>query len=156
MLADDVWHPSFVTTFSENGTLCIKYEIHASCHTKIVSVTCVPRQYCCKIYNKGSCKLIWNWSFTPQTWFSIDNYAKDGGPEEVWLLCSFYHEPLPTWVKQTLISLVFQVIRLLNYINRLWQAIWSWLVSMSSISYQIQMSVPQKTMVKTPGPPSLA
>ena len=27
---------------------------------------------------------------------SIDDYAKDGGPEEVYLLCSFYHEPLST------------------------------------------------------------
>ena len=24
----------------------------------------------------------------------IDNYAKDGGPGVVWLLCSFYHEHL--------------------------------------------------------------
>ena len=24
----------------------------------------------------------------------IDNYAKDGGPGVVWLLCSFYREPL--------------------------------------------------------------
>ena len=24
----------------------------------------------------------------------IDDYAKDGGPGEVWLLCSFYHDPL--------------------------------------------------------------
>ena len=24
----------------------------------------------------------------------INDYAKDGGPGEVWLLCSFYHEPL--------------------------------------------------------------
>ena len=25
---------------------------------------------------------------------ATDNYAKDGGPEEVWLLCSFYHDAL--------------------------------------------------------------
>ena len=24
----------------------------------------------------------------------MDDYAKDGGPGEVWLLCSFYHESL--------------------------------------------------------------
>ena len=24
----------------------------------------------------------------------IDDYAKDGGPGEVWLLCSFYHDSL--------------------------------------------------------------
>ena len=29
----------------------------------------------------------------------IDDYAKDGGPAEVWLLCSFYHEPLRTCIK---------------------------------------------------------
>ena len=30
---------------------------------------------------------------------SIDDNAKDGGPGEVWLLCSFYHEPLQTLIK---------------------------------------------------------
>ena len=29
----------------------------------------------------------------------MDDYAKDGGPGEVWRLCSFYHEPLRTWIK---------------------------------------------------------
>ena len=29
----------------------------------------------------------------------IDDYAKNGRPGEVWLLCSFYSEPLPTWIK---------------------------------------------------------
>ena len=29
----------------------------------------------------------------------IDDYTKDGGPGEVWLLCSFYHESLRTWIK---------------------------------------------------------
>ena len=29
----------------------------------------------------------------------IDDYAKDGGPEEVRLLYSFYHESLRTWIK---------------------------------------------------------
>ena len=28
-----------------------------------------------------------------------DDYAKDGGPVEVWLLCSFYQEPLHTSIK---------------------------------------------------------
>ena len=32
----------------------------------------------------------------------IDNYAKDGGPGEVRLLCSFYHESLRTWIKTIL------------------------------------------------------
>ena len=30
---------------------------------------------------------------------SIDDYAKKGGPGEVLLLCSFYHESLRTWIK---------------------------------------------------------
>ena len=29
----------------------------------------------------------------------IGDYAKDGASEEVWLLCSFNHEPLHTWIK---------------------------------------------------------
>ena len=29
----------------------------------------------------------------------IDDYAKDGGSEEVSLLRGFYHEPLQTWIK---------------------------------------------------------
>ena len=29
----------------------------------------------------------------------IDDYAKDGGPGKVWLLCSFYRESLRTWIK---------------------------------------------------------
>ena len=29
----------------------------------------------------------------------IGDYAKDGGSEEVWLLCSFNHEHLHTWIK---------------------------------------------------------
>ena len=28
-----------------------------------------------------------------------DEYAKDGRPGEAWLLCSFYHESLRTWIK---------------------------------------------------------
>ena len=28
--------------------------------------------------------------------FCKDDYAKDGGPEEIRLVCSFYHEPLHT------------------------------------------------------------
>ena len=30
--------------------------------------------------------------------FGIDNYAKDGGPSVVLLLCSFYHELLHTLI----------------------------------------------------------
>ena len=28
-----------------------------------------------------------------------DNYAEDGGQLEAWILCSFYHEHLRTWIK---------------------------------------------------------
>ena len=31
--------------------------------------------------------------------YSIDDYAKNGGLGEVWILCSFYHELLRTWIK---------------------------------------------------------
>ena len=31
--------------------------------------------------------------------YIIDDYAKDGGPAEVWLSCGFYHESLRTWIK---------------------------------------------------------
>ena len=30
---------------------------------------------------------------------AIEDYAKNGGPGEVWLLCSFYHEHLRTWIE---------------------------------------------------------
>ena len=30
---------------------------------------------------------------------TMDGYAKNGGPGEVRLLCSFYHESLRTWIK---------------------------------------------------------
>ena len=33
---------------------------------------------------------------------SIDDYAKNGGQGEVWLLCSFYHKSLCTWIKTIL------------------------------------------------------
>ena len=29
----------------------------------------------------------------------MDDYTKDGGPGEVWLVCSFYPESLRTWIK---------------------------------------------------------
>ena len=29
----------------------------------------------------------------------MDDYAESGGPGEVWLLCSFHHESLRTWIK---------------------------------------------------------
>ena len=50
--------------------------------------------------------------------------------------------------KQTLTTLLFQVIRLWNQIMGLWEAIRSWLVTISIISYQIKKLVPQRIMVK--------
>ena len=38
----------------------------------------------------------WDWRSINQL---IDDYAKDGGPGELWLLCSFYHGSLRTWIK---------------------------------------------------------
>ena len=32
----------------------------------------------------------------------IDDYSKDGGQGEIWLLCSFYHEPLRNWIETNL------------------------------------------------------
>ena len=29
----------------------------------------------------------------------IDDYVEDGGPGDVWFLCSVYHESLLTWIK---------------------------------------------------------
>ena len=43
----------------------------------------------------------YNAAGSPTTIFlrPIDDYAEDGGPGEVWLLCSSYHESLRTWIK---------------------------------------------------------
>ena len=56
---------------------------------------------------------------------TIDDYAKDGGPGEVRLLCSFCHEPLRIWIKtnvnkfaissHTVLKLDVQALR--NYLN---------------------------------------
>ena len=40
------------------------------------------------------------WTVVARRWFQIDNYAKNGGPGEIWLLFSFYHESLRTWIKK--------------------------------------------------------
>ena len=37
----------------------------------------------------------------PEGISSIDDYNKNGGPGEVWLLCNFYHESLRNWIKTT-------------------------------------------------------
>ena len=44
-------------------------------------------------------KSSWNIVRSPWAVWSVDDYAKDDGPEAVWLLCSFYNEPLRTWIK---------------------------------------------------------
>ena len=46
--------------------------------------------------------------------FITDDYAKDGGLGEVRLLCSFYMSLCALESKQTLISLIFQIIRVRN------------------------------------------
>ena len=46
----------------------------------------------------------------------VDNYAKDGGPGDVWLLCSFYHNPKPIALKsqETSITLLSELIQVSN------------------------------------------
>ena len=80
---------------------------------------------------------------------AIDNHAKDGGPGEVWLLCSFYHESLRTWIK-TIVNkfaisnhtvLILSVHALRSYLKLI--------VNMSFIANQIKKLMAQRIMVKT-------
>ena len=58
---------------------------------------------------------------------TIDDYAKDAGPGEVWLLCSFYHESLCSWIKTIVkkfaisnhIALKLSVHALRSYLKRI-------------------------------------
>ena len=43
-----------------------------------------------------------------------DDYAKNGGPWEVGLSCSFYHEPLHIWMKTTAILHVNKSFKLIK------------------------------------------
>ena len=46
-----------------------------------------------KLYNIVGATLLFS---STTSLFSTDDYAKDDGPKEVWLWCSFYHESLRT------------------------------------------------------------
>ena len=80
---------------------------------------------------------------------SIDDYAKDGGSEEVSLLCSFYHESLRTWIKTIVnkfaisnhTALILTVHALRSYLKLF--------VNMIFIAYQMKKLVAQRIMVKT-------
>ena len=58
--------------------------------------------YCLKLclYIFGVDSLLERSAISKCIWeIRIDDYAKDGGSGEVWLLCRFNHEPLHTWIK---------------------------------------------------------
>ena len=52
------------------------------------------------------------------SYFSMDDYAKDGGPGVVWPLCSFYREPLR--------SLIVKEVQLLGHLISHWFQIEDW------------------------------
>ena len=77
------------------------------------------------------------------------DYTKNGGPGEVWLLCSFYNESLRTWIKTIVnkfassnhTALILGVHALRSYLKLT--------VNMSFIAYQIKKLVAQRIMVKS-------
>ena len=87
----------------------------------------------------------------------IDDYAKDRGPEEVSLLCSFYHESLRTWIKT-----IIRYFKSYGFDIRCAcsQKVLEGNCEYGLHSYQIKKLVAQRIMVKTtsrsdrPGPPS--
>ena len=46
-------------------------------------------------------KALYPFYFTTNVLIKIDDYAKNGRPGEIRLLCSFYQESLRTWIKTT-------------------------------------------------------
>ena len=81
---------------------------------------------------------------------AIDDYAKNGGPGEVWLLCSFYHESLCTWIKTIVTmfaisnhtALILGVLALRSYLKLICEYI-------CFIAYQTRKLVAQRIVVKT-------
>ena len=41
---------------------------------------------------------------------AIDNYANDGLPVAVWILCSFYHDPFRAWIIRSVNNLLSELI----------------------------------------------
>ena len=70
----------------------------------------------------------------------IDDYAKNRGPGEVGLLCSFYHESLRTWIKTIVnkfsianqTAFIFGLCTLRRYLKLI--------VNMSFIAYKVKVS----------------
>ena len=79
----------------------------------------------------------------------IDNYAKDGGPGEVWLLCSFYLEPLRTWIKIDDNKFAFSAHMALKLGRQTLKSYLKITSNFGFISHQIKKLVPQRIMVKT-------
>ena len=82
-------------------------------------------------------------------WSLTDDYAKDGGLGEVWILCSFYREPLRTWTETNVNKFAISSHTALKLGK---QALKSYL----KITCEIQLRsppnkklVPQRIMVKT-------
>ena len=69
---------------------------------------------------------------------SVDDYAKDGGPGEVWLLCSFYHGPLRTWIETNVSKFAISNHTALKLDVQALRSYLSIFVNMSFISYQIK------------------
>ena len=93
---------------------------------------------------------------------SIDDYAKTGGLEEVWLLCSFHHESLRTWTK-TIVSkfaisnhtaLILGVHALRSYLKLICGYELHSLPSKKLVAQRIMVKLHQDQT--TPGPPSFA
>ena len=61
----------------------------------------------------------------PAIFCSIEDNAEDGKSGMVWLLCSFYDEPLCSWMKTNFNTLFLEAVRLWDQANRLWELIWS-------------------------------
>ena len=79
----------------------------------------------------------------------IDNYARNGGPGEVWLLCSFYHESLRTSIKTTVIKFASSNHTALILGVHAHRSCLKLICEHELIAYQIKKLVAQQFMAKT-------
>ena len=82
-----------------------------------------------------------------QVW--VYDYAKDDGPGEGWILCSFYHEPLCTWIKTNLYKFAISSLTAFKLAK---QALKSYLKITCEFQARSPLNkklVPQRIMVKT-------
>ena len=86
------------------------------------------------------------WAILRSLTTNLDNYAKDGGPGKFWLLCSFYHEPLRSWIKTNVNKFATSSHTALKLGT---QSLRSYLKVTCEYELQILKLVPQKIMVKT-------